>query len=234
MSAPARPAAAPRQPLRLGVLVSGQGTTLAALAERARDPRAGFVIAVVTSDRPQAPALERARAYGIPVEVVPPLPLLRADASQTDLAPERALRETLERHRVDLIVLAGFLKVMRGPVLEAFAGRILNTHPALLPRYGGPGMYGRHVHEAVLSQGDRETGVSVHIVTGSLDAGPVVDQRRVPVEPGDTPERLAERLHPVEHALVISVVERFARGELPLPWPGPTEGRDGSAPPQRR
>jgi phosphoribosylglycinamide formyltransferase-1 len=222
-----------RLPLRVAVLVSGEGTTMTALAERARGPDSPFQVVVVASDRPQAPALEKARSLGIPVSVLPVLPRLKDPPSQGGSEAEAAWAAALQTRAVGLLVLAGFLKVFRGPVLRQFAGRIINTHPALLPRYGGPGMYGQHVHQEVLRAGEVETGATVHLVTESLDAGPVIAQATVPVLPGDDPQSLAARLRPVEHRLLIQVVEDFARGRLPLPFPvasrGPSDGGGGPA-----
>ncbi len=196
---------------------------MTALAERSRRPGAPFQLVLVASDRPQAGALERARSLGLPVALLPPLPRLKDPEGPEGLEAESAWATALRDRGVELLVLAGFLKVFRGPVLREFRGRILNTHPALLPRYGGPGMFGRHVHEAVLRAGDRETGATVHLVTESLDAGPVIAQARIPVLPGDDPASLSERLRAVEHELLSQVVEDFARGRLPLPFSSPPD-----------
>ncbi|EQD54604.1 phosphoribosylglycinamide formyltransferase [mine drainage metagenome] len=216
--------------LRVAVLVSGEGTTMTALAERSRAHEAPFQVVLVASDRPGAVALERARSLGIPTTVLPLLPRLKDPPDPEGLPAESAWAAALRERGVQLLVLAGFLKVFRGPVLREFSGRILNTHPALLPRYGGAGMYGSHVHEAVLRAGERETGATVHLVTESLDAGPVIAQARIPVLTGDDPASLAARLRPVEHRLLIQVVEDFARGRLPLPFstpPGEPPGGSG-------
>ncbi len=218
---PARAGSSPR--LRVAILVSGEGTTMTALAERSREPGAPFEVVLVATDRPQAGALERARSLGLPTAVLPRLPRLQDAEGPEGPRAESAWATVLKERRVQLLVLAGFLKVFRGPVLREFSGRILNTHPALLPDHGGPGMYGPHVHEAVLRAGDRETGATVHLVTESLDAGPVIAQARIPVLPGDDPGSLSARLRPVEHRLLIQVVEDFARGRLPLPFP-PSSG----------
>ncbi len=176
--------------LRVAVLVSGEGTTMTALAERSRAHGAPFQVVLVASDRPGAAALERARSLGIPTIVLPLLPRLKDPP-----APEG-----------------------------------LPAASALPPRDGGEGMYGSHVHEAVLRAGERETGATVHLVTESLDAGPVIAQARIPVLTGDDPASLAARLRPVEHRLLIQVVEDFARGRLPLPFstpPGEPPGGSG-------
>ncbi len=122
-------------------------------------------------------------------------------------------------HRADLVVLAGFLSILPPNWIERWRGRAVNLHPSLLPRYGGRGMYGLRVHAAVLAAGETETGATVHLVTGAVDGGPAVAQARVPVRPGDTPERLRDRLRPVEVELLAVTVRRFADGTLPLPYP---------------
>lgn len=209
--------AAPRPPLRLGVLVSGQGTTLRALVEAIGSGRLPARIVLVATDRAEAPGAAFARVEGLPVRV------LRTH----DGAPgswESILASALEESRAELVVLAGFLRVLRGPLLRRFEGRIINLHPSLLPKFSGPGMYGTRVHAAVLASGDPETGATVHLVTADVDRGPILGQGRWPVRPGETAEELSERQKPLEHQLVIDVVRRFADGELPLPYPVPSGG----------
>jgi len=213
--------------LAVAVLVSGEGTTLDALAEMALGDHLPARIVLVVADRPHAPAVERARQRGLPTLVLP--------SRGTDLAAwSERLTEELIRAGAELVVLAGFLTILPPSWVDRWAGRAINVHPALLPRYGGRGMYGAKVHAAVLAAGDRTTGATVHLVTGATDAGPVLAQRTVPVEPGDTPAALRDRLHPVEVALLAETVRRFADGELPLPYRAPEapatperDGRDG-------
>ncbi len=165
------------RPLKVGVLASGEGTTFEGLADAIANDAGSVRIAVVVSDRPAAPVLERARARGLPTAVVP----------VKGVAPEvwsERLSETLSAHGVELVVLAGFLPILPSNWVAQWRGRAINTHPSLLPRYGGHGMYGRHVHEAVLAAGDRESGVTVHLITDALDAGPPISQERAPVLPG--------------------------------------------------
>lgn len=186
---------------RVAVFVSGSGTNLQALIDAAARGTISCRIVKVISDRSGVYALERARAAGIPAEVVS---RSRYGASVSDhmlaaLPPE-----------VDIIVLAGFLSILRGGILKQFRGRIINIHPALLPDFGGPGMYGMHVHRAVLESGRKETGCSVHIVDEGTDTGPLVVQTRVPVEDGDTPESLADRVRSVEHETLIAGLRTLA------------------------
>jgi len=197
--------------LPVAVLVSGEGTTLEGLAELAVGGHLPIRITLVVSDRPHAPAIERARRRGIPTIVLP------TRGVDPDAWSDRLTQELLDKG-VELVVLAGFLSILPTRWVHRWAGRAINIHPSLLPRHGGPGMYGPRVHRAVLAAGDTETGATVHIVTSDVDAGPTVAQERLPVLPNDTPDSLRARLHPVEVALLASTLRRFAEGDLPLPF----------------
>ncbi|HET9985312.1 MAG TPA: phosphoribosylglycinamide formyltransferase [Longimicrobiales bacterium] len=188
--------------LRLAVFVSGGGTNLQALLDRV-DPRAARV-ALVVSDRPEAGGLERARRAGVPTRVI-----AVAGVEESDVAG--ATIEALERAGVDLVALAGYVRRVPEAVVRRWAGRMLNIHPALLPAFGGHGMYGMRVHRAVLSAGCRVSGATVHLVDEEYDRGPIVAQWPVPVWPGDTPEALAARVLAAEHALYPATVEAAAR-----------------------
>jgi formyltetrahydrofolate-dependent phosphoribosylglycinamide formyltransferase len=144
--------------------------------------------ALVVSPKDETPAVLRAQALGVKTAVVP-----RDD----DYA--RGLLQLLEQERIDAICLAGYMFLLPLPVVERWTGRIINIHPALLPKYGGKGMYGIHVHEAVLAAGETESGCSIHFVTERYDEGAVLLQQKCPVLPGDTPESLAERVLDLEH-----------------------------------
>lgn len=209
--------------LPIAVLVSGEGTTLDALAKRAAEGQLPVRIVLVVADRPNAPAIERARRRGLATVVLPSRGL------EPRVWSERLSRE-LEGAGAELVVNAGLLSILPDDWVERWAGRAINLHPSLLPRFGGRGMYGDRVHRAVLAAGDPETGATVHLVTGDVDAGPVIAQERVPVRPGDTPEMLRARLHPVEVELLASTLRRFADGSLPLPY----RAADGPAPERRR
>jgi phosphoribosylglycinamide formyltransferase 1 len=212
------------RPLRLAVLASGEGTTLEGLANALRADPADAQIVLVISNRPAAPVLERARRLGLPTAV-------EGNAEDRE-AWGRRLTDALESRHVELVVLAGFLAILPPTWVERWNGRAINLHPSLLPRYGGRGMYGLRVHAAVLAAGERETGATVHLVTGDVDGGPPIAQERLPIEPGETPERLRDRMRPVEVGLLARTVRRFANGELPLPYPG---GAEPAAPaPARR
>lgn len=191
---------------RVAVCVSGGGSNLQALLDRLQGAEPARVV-LVLSNRADAGGLDRARQAGIPAEVL-------ADPSD---ASEWITR--LGRRDVDLLVLAGYLKLVPPGVVQKLAGRIVNVHPALLPKFGGPGMYGRRVHEAVLASGDRESGPTVHLVDEVYDRGDILAQRRVPVLPGDTPELLAARVLHAEHRLLPDVVLAAARAGRPVPLP---------------
>jgi len=209
------------RPLHLGVLVSGEGTTLDYLAELIDGGRLPAQIVLVVADRPHAGAIEKARRRGLPTVVLPLKGVPEALwAAQMD--------HELSEKRVELVVLAGFLSVIPAGWLSGWVGRVINLHPALLPKFGGPGMYGARVHRAVLAAGERESGASVHLVTPQVDEGPVLAQSKVPVLPGDTPESLEARIRPAERELLAQVIRRFADGAWPLPYaPSAGEARRG-------
>ena len=122
------------------------------------------------------------------------------------------MNDHLAQENVDMVVLAGYMKKLGPRVLDAYRDRIINVHPALLPRHGGPGFYGSRVHKAVIEAGDSETGATVHLVNGEYDMGKTLLQEKITVEVNDTPDSLAERLHPIEHKLLIDVIQQFAEG----------------------
>ncbi|HLM91464.1 MAG TPA: phosphoribosylglycinamide formyltransferase [Thermoplasmata archaeon] len=200
--------------LPIALLVSGEGTTLDALAERIAGGHLPARVALVVSDRPHAPAIERARLRGLPTLVL----------STHGVEPEEwgaRLTRELEQAGAELVVLAGFLSILPASWVHRWQGRAINIHPSLLPRYGGPGMYGRKVLQAVLAARERTTGATVHLVTNEVDGGTPLAQERVPVAPDDTVETLRARLHPVEVALLSGAIRQFAEGSLPLPYPEP-------------
>lgn len=191
---------------RIAVLASGGGSNLQAILDhfdRLGDRRAGSVV-LVASDRPSAGALERARARGVPA-------LELASRARPQGA---SLSEVLEEHRVDLVVLAGFLRLVPKEVVGRYEGRMLNVHPALLPAFGGAGMYGLRVHQAVLDAGARVSGVTVHFVNDEFDRGTIIAQWPVPVLASDDAHALAERVLRVEHVLLPRVVDAVAAGRV--------------------
>ncbi len=187
-------------PLNVAVLASGHGSNLQALLDAFAQPSSPARIVLVVSNKAAAGALDRARRAGVPTATI------AEDGQDAD-----ALLALLERHDAALVVLAGYLKKVPDRVVAAFRGRMLNVHPALLPCFGGAGMYGRRVHEAVLASGARVSGVTVHLVDEQYDHGRILAQWPVPVKPADTPETLAARVLEAEHRLLPAVVAAFAR-----------------------
>ena len=170
--------------------------------------------AVVISNNSSSGALERAgregiAGYHISGKYYP-------DPEELD----KAVLNVMIKHSVDIIVLAGYMKKLGARTLNHFEGKILNIHPALLPKYGGRGMYGMHVHKAVIAAGETESGVSIHVVDKNYDTGPVIARARVPVCPGGTAEDLAARILKQEHLLFPETLQRIAAGEIILPGTG--------------
>jgi len=196
--------------LRLGVLASGGGTNLQSIIDKCAAGRIDAEVAVVISDV-QCLALERARKHGIPEHW-----LSRHDKVRfpTREAFDAGVLERLQQHQVELVCLAGYLRIMTSALVDPYAGRMINTHPALLPAFGGPGMWGHHVHQAVLDCGCKVSGCTVHFVSLETDGGPIILQRAVPVEEDDTPETLAARILPHEHELYSQAIQLFAEGRL--------------------
>ena len=191
--------------MKIMALVSGGGTNLQALLDAEKKKTFSGKIALVVSDRPQAYALERAKNAGVPAFIVTPEKTLAAEARRHDLCAR--ILGLAETHEIDLIVLAGFLSILTGSILEKFSGRIINLHPALLPKYGGKGMYGKNVHQAVLDAKETESGCTVHLVDSGIDTGKILLQRKVAVLPGDTADSLAERIHYEEHIAIVEAVK---------------------------
>lgn len=190
--------------MRLAALVSGRGSNLGAVLS-ARPP--GIDPVLVISNRRGVPALDVAAEHGVATVV-----LARSDFAGDALARDAAIAATLNRHGVELALLAGYDQLLSPAYFAGFAGRTINIHPSLLPAHGGRGMVGLAVHRAVLAAGDRETGATVHEVTADLDAGPVLAQARVPVLRSDDAEALAARVLDAEHALLVETLRRIAEG----------------------
>ena len=197
--------------MNLAVLASHEGTTLQALLDACAAGEIDARVALVVSNNPGSGALRRGRAAGVATLHLSGVTHPRAE----DL--DRAICAALDAHRVELVLLAGYMKKL-GPLTRgAFCGRILNTHPALLPKFGGPGMYGEHVHRAVLAAGERVSGASIHLIEADYDTGAVLAQVTVDVAADDTPALLATRVQEAERALVVRVLRDIARGTLRLP-----------------
>ena len=200
--------------IKTAVLVSGGGTNLQALIDEERrlvssgEP-CPYKIEIVISSTKDAYALERAAAAGIKSVVVSPYSVLGAAYTRSTprdtkrLAVSDKVLELCRADGIEAIVLAGFLTVLAGEIVTEYSGRIINLHPALLPKFGGVGMWGHHVHEAVLAAGEKESGCTVHLVDAGCDTGKILLQRKVPVMPGDTPESLYARIAPLEHEAMV-------------------------------
>lgn len=191
---------------RVAVAASGGGSNLGALLDAFPPHTGGPVeISLVLSNRSDAGALERARARGVAVHVL------------TDPDSPDEWLTALGTAAVNLLVLAGYLRLVPAGVIAEYRGRVINIHPALLPDFGGPGMYGIRVHRAVLEAGERRSGASVHLVDEEYDRGPVLARLPVPVRQGDTPETLAARVLEAEHRLLPAVVAAAAHAGKPVP-----------------
>src|SRR5580692_2519267 len=192
---------APRQPIV--ILISGRGSNMRALIERSNAADAAYTVASVISDRADAGGLEVARQLGVAARALP----RPAGSGRTDY--DRLLAAAISEYSPALIVLAGFMRILSGEFVERFAGRILNIHPSLLPKYSG-----LHTHRRVLEAREAEHGVTVHFVTEELDGGPPVLQARVPVLPGDTETTLSQRVLIQEHIIYPLAVNWFCQGRL--------------------
>ena len=186
---------------KLAVFASGAGSNAQRIIERFRNHPA-IKVSLIVCNRPGAGVIGIAAAAGIPILMIERERFLKGDA----FIPE------LEREGIDVIILAGFLWKVPGKLVEKFRGNILNIHPALLPAHGGKGMYGMHVHEAVIAAGDAQSGITIHQVDEQYDHGAPVFQSAIPVMPGETPESLATRIHELEHRYFPAVIEKFVLG----------------------
>ncbi|KPL19871.1 MAG: phosphoribosylglycinamide formyltransferase [candidate division Zixibacteria bacterium SM23_81] len=190
--------------LRLAVLASGGGTNLQAIIDACEGGEIDAQVVLVVSNNSDAGALQRARTHGIPD--------VHLSSKQFDSREEfdTRLLEILAEYKADLIILAGYMKLLSPAVVSAYRHRMLNIHPALLPSFGGQGMYGIRVHQAVIESGAKFSGVTVHVVDEQYDHGPIVAQRVVPVMDDDTPEILARRVLVQEHQIYKEVIQLFA------------------------
>ena len=197
--------------IKTAVLVSGGGTNLQALIdyEAGHKVDCPYEIVVVISDHKDAFALERAQKAGIPTAVTSPYSVMGKEAAvaasrdEKRLAVSDAMLCVCKKYDAKVIVEAGCLTVLSGDILKVFSDRIINLHPALLPKFGGVGMWGHHVHEAVLAAGETESGCTVHLVNEICDGGEILLQKKVPVMPDDTPDSLYARIAPKEHEALL-------------------------------
>ncbi|HVN96914.1 MAG TPA: phosphoribosylglycinamide formyltransferase [Syntrophorhabdaceae bacterium] len=197
--------------MKIGFLASHGGSNMQAIIDACKSGKLEAIPAVVVSNNSDSGAIARARTEGVPHYY------LSGKTHPDPVELDQAILDALLRHGVDIVILAGYMKKLGPKTLAHFRGRILNVHPALLPKFGGAGMYGIHVHEAVIAAGEKESGVTIHLVDEQYDTGPILAQRRVPVMPDDTPETLAARVLTEEHILYSETLQRIATGELSLP-----------------
>ena len=197
------------RPLKLGFLASGNGSSAQAIV----DAIAGGALAaeprLLVSNRKTAPALDWAAARGVPALAIPTM----GDPDAADLA----LADAMTAHGVEVIVLSGYLRRLGPATLGRYAGRIVNIHPGPLPQFGGEGMYGARVHQAVLAAGLAESAIVIHLVDEEYDHGPELARRGVPLSASDTPQSLEERVKALEPAFFVQTLQRIAAGELKLP-----------------
>ena len=197
--------------LKLGFLASHTGSNMQAIIDACTAGTLAAEPCVVISNNSRSGALARARQENIAA--------YHLSERTHGEALGGAILAAMQRHEVEAICLAGYMKKLGAEVLAAYEGRILNIHPALLPKFGGQGMYGMRVHEAVLAAGERESGATVHLVDEEYDHGRVLAQEKVPVKAEDTPEALQKRVLAAEHWLYAATLARIAAGEIPIPLP---------------
>ena len=194
----------PKKDVRVAVMVSGGGSNLQAIIDAQKSGALpGLQVVLVLSSKADAYALERARKDGIETAVV------ERKGFSTEEAFQATILEKLVQARADVVSLAGYMRKLSDEIVQRFRDRILNIHPALLPKFGGPGMYGRRVHEAVLAAGEKESGCTVHLVDEEYDHGRVLAQALVPILPDDTADTLAKRVLEQEHQLYPKILREF-------------------------
>ncbi len=193
---------------RIAVLVSGNGSNLERLVELTGNGSINGTVSLVIASNERAFAIERARDHGIDVHT------LNSSEYSNSICYCNSILEKLDDYNIDLVILAGFLKILAGRVLDNFKDRIINLHPSLIPNFCGKGMYGERVHRAVLESGMKETGVTVHFVDEGTDTGPIILQKAVPVLVNDTVKTLAARISEVEHRLLPRAVRLFCQDRL--------------------
>ena len=196
--------------INTAVLVSGhgRGSNLQAIIDACHDGRIDGRVAVVIGTKDDAPAMERAQSEGVSTVAISP----KACGSD-EVYAERVL-ETLAQHKVDLVCLAGYMRILPSEIIKAYRDRVMNIHPALIPLFCGHGMFGEHVHQAALDYGVKVSGCTVHLVDEQYDTGPIILQKAVPVEEGDTAETLAARILVQEHKAYPEAIQLFAQGRL--------------------
>ena len=195
--------------LDVAVMASGGGTDFQSIIDSSESGEIHAKITLLITDNPDAYCIQRAKNHDIEYRVIELEGKSRSEH-------EREIVDVLEEHDPDLIVLAGYMRILTDDFVDRYHGKLINIHPALLPLFGGEGMYGEKVHKAVLEAGMKRSGCSVHFVTSEVDGGPIIDQRCVPVKRDDDPHSLSERVKQEEHELLPSVVGAFAEERVKL------------------
>lgn len=195
---------------RLGFLASGRGSNMQSIIDACESGQLSATPVIVISNNQDSEALQRGQRHGLASLYLSSV--THPDPDELD----QALCESLQSNKIDLLILAGYMKRIGPALLSAYKNRIINIHPSLLPKHGGQGMFGIHVHEAVLAAGDTETGVTIHLVDEDYDRGRILAQQKVPVQPGDDASTLATRVLEVEHHLYVETIGRILSGEIQL------------------
>ncbi len=193
----------------VAVMASGGGTDFQSIIDASEDGEINTRVDLLITNDPDAYCIERAKNHDIDHRIIDHRGRSRKDH-------EKEIIDVLDEYDPDLIVLAGYMRILTDGFVDRYHGKLINIHPALLPLFGGEGMYGEKVHRAVLDAGMKRTGCSVHFVTSEVDGGPIIDQRCVPVKKDDDPHSLAERVKEKEHELLPSIVGAFAEGRIEL------------------
>jgi phosphoribosylglycinamide formyltransferase 1 len=196
---------------KLAILVSGRGSNMTAIIDACEEGKLSASVELVISNNANSLALVLAQEKNISTahlssQVYP---------ESNDL--DEAMKTLLDSYNIDLVLLAGFMKKIGSQTLAAYKGKIINIHPSLLPKFGGQGMYGLNVHKAVIDSGEKETGVTIHMVDGEYDKGVILAQRSVAIESDDTPESLAAKVLKVEHVLFAETIQKIIDGSIILP-----------------
>jgi phosphoribosylglycinamide formyltransferase 1 len=191
--------------IKIAIFASGSGTNAQRITEYFRERSAHIIVDLILSNNPDALVLEKARNLGISCIIF----------SRHEFYESIRIPELLKEHAIEYVILAGFLWMVPDFILKAYPGRILNIHPALLPGYGGKGMYGMKVHEAVISNQDKESGITIHLVNERYDEGQILFQAKCSIEKTDTPGSLAEKIHVLEYRYFPQVIENYILKETP-------------------
>ncbi len=196
---------------KLGILVSGRGSNMLAIADACERGDLSASVELVISNNKDSLALNSAKDKNIKTAHIGSSTYPDPDAL------DMAMADALSEHNIDLVLLAGFMKKIGPKVLSGYRGRIINIHPSLLPKFGGKGMFGINVHSAVLAAGEKESGVTIHLVDGEYDEGAILAQQTVSITPGETSESLAAKVLKVEHVLFAETIQKIVDGSIILP-----------------